>query len=101
MRLASFNVENLFQRARALDATDWDAGRPVLERQARLNAILGEAAYSATDKTQILDLLGQLGLSAADVRLNPLTRRGGHSGPCRAHPTSRFRGSAGTGSRSW
>src|SRR5947207_10375428 len=66
MRIASFNVENLFQRARALDSADWDAGKPVLELQARINAILGQPAYSAADKAQILDLLGQLGLSADD-----------------------------------
>jgi endonuclease/exonuclease/phosphatase family metal-dependent hydrolase len=66
MRIASFNVENLFQRARALDSADWDAGQPILELQARLNAILGQASYSTADKDKIVELLGRLGLSTAD-----------------------------------
>src|SRR3954449_7744920 len=66
MRLTSFNVENLFQRARALDPTNWDAGQPVLQRQAQLNALLGQPVYSAADKARIVDLLGELGLTAAD-----------------------------------
>jgi hypothetical protein len=66
MRLMSFNVENLFQRARALDATDWDAGKPVLELQAQINAILGQPSYTKADKTRIVAPLIQLGLAGAD-----------------------------------
>jgi len=66
MRIASFNVENLFQRARALDARDWDAGRPILQRQAEINAILGQPTYSSADKDRIVELLGELGLATAD-----------------------------------
>jgi endonuclease/exonuclease/phosphatase family metal-dependent hydrolase len=66
VRIASFNVENLFQRARALDPSDWATGRPVLERQARVNTVLGQPEYSDDDKAEILDLLDALGLSASD-----------------------------------
>src|SRR4051794_41346985 len=66
MRVASFNVENLFQRARALDPADWDADRPVLELQAQINAILGHADYTAADKAKIVELLTRLGLATAD-----------------------------------
>jgi hypothetical protein len=66
MRIASFNVENLFQRARALDARDWDAGRPILQRQAEINAILGQPTYTSADKDRIVELLGELGLATAD-----------------------------------
>ena len=31
MRIASYNVENLFNRAKALDQRTWAAGRPILE----------------------------------------------------------------------
>jgi endonuclease/exonuclease/phosphatase family metal-dependent hydrolase len=66
MRIASFNVENLFSRARALDATTWDAGRPVLELQAEVNKILGQASYSDQDKVKIVELLDSLGLKGSD-----------------------------------
>ncbi|WP_138761066.1 endonuclease/exonuclease/phosphatase family protein [Modestobacter altitudinis] len=67
MRIASFNVENLFERARALDPSHWETGRPVLERQARVNAVLGRPEYSDDDKAEIVDLLDALGLSASDA----------------------------------
>jgi hypothetical protein len=31
LRLAAFNVENLFDRAKALNTTTWEEGRPVLQ----------------------------------------------------------------------
>ena len=30
MRLASFNVENMFRRPKALDQVDWNVGKPIL-----------------------------------------------------------------------
>ena len=41
MRLAAYNVENLFDRAKAMNLATWSQGRPVLEAFARLNALLG------------------------------------------------------------
>jgi endonuclease/exonuclease/phosphatase family metal-dependent hydrolase len=67
MRIATFNVENLFQRARALDVSSWEAGRPVLEHHARLNGILGRLRYSDDDKAEVLHLLAELGLTASDT----------------------------------
>jgi hypothetical protein len=66
MRIASFNVENLFRRARALGARDWGAGRPVLERQTEINAILGQPHYNGADKHRIVEPLADLGLATAD-----------------------------------
>jgi endonuclease/exonuclease/phosphatase family metal-dependent hydrolase len=65
MKLASFNVENLFERARALALDEPDA-KPILERQAELNALLAKASYSAADKARITELLVALGLQASD-----------------------------------
>jgi len=76
MRIASFNVENLFDRARVLnqdqwtrddDETRWAAGRPVLDAFAALNALLRQTAYGAADKTEIVRLLKQLGLERSDT----------------------------------
>ena len=40
MRLASFNVENLFARAKALNGQSWAVGKPVLAAQAELSSLL-------------------------------------------------------------
>jgi hypothetical protein len=34
MRIASFNVENLFERAKALNLESWTPGKPILAAQA-------------------------------------------------------------------
>jgi endonuclease/exonuclease/phosphatase family metal-dependent hydrolase len=66
MRLASYNVENLFNRARALNQDTWSEGKPILEKFARLNEILGEHLYTAAMKRRIAGLLVALGLEKAD-----------------------------------
>ncbi len=50
MRLAAFNVENLFDRARVMNLDSWDDGRPILERFAALSLLLGEIVYSPEQK---------------------------------------------------
>jgi endonuclease/exonuclease/phosphatase family metal-dependent hydrolase len=65
-RLASFNVENLFERPKAMSLATWDDGKPILEQHARINQLLNEAQYSAADKAEILDLLTKLGLNGSD-----------------------------------
>lgn len=66
MRLASFNVENLFRRARALNEADWDAGKEVLGEFSRLNSLLQLPVYTDTDKTEIVQSLERLGLKRND-----------------------------------
>ncbi len=66
MRIASFNVENLFDRARVLNARHWPHGRAVLAAYARLNALLQKDPYSGDDKRDMIALLGQLGLLRGD-----------------------------------
>lgn len=66
MRLASFNLENLFLRARAMNGETWADGREVLKAEADLNRILGKNIYTAADKTKMVALLKKLGLSKSD-----------------------------------
>src|SRR5215204_5157624 len=66
MRLASFNVENLFERAKALNQKTWAQGRPVLEKHARLNDLLNLPVYSSADKAEIRTLLLEFGLRKRD-----------------------------------
>ena len=66
MRLASYNVENLFQRAKALNQDTWAAGRPILEKYAQFNVLLNKSTYSASDKTKIVQFLMDFGLERDD-----------------------------------
>lgn len=66
MKLASYNVENLFERAAAMNLADWNAGKAALMAYAQLNSLFGKATYSSADKTQMIELLGVLGLSKSD-----------------------------------
>jgi hypothetical protein len=67
MRIAAFNVENLFERARIMNLDDWEEGRPVLERVTALTDLLEKATYSDPDKARILTLLTELGLRDTDT----------------------------------
>jgi len=66
MRIASFNVENLFERAKALAEQDWDKGKPALEAYAQINTLLNKDVYTADDKKEIRKLLRALGLGKKD-----------------------------------
>ncbi|MGE7955111.1 endonuclease/exonuclease/phosphatase family protein [Pseudomonas sp. NPDC089530] len=67
MRLASYNVENLFNRAKAMNLEGWADGKPALETFAKLNQLLGEPVYSPADKAQMVSLLTELGLAKSDT----------------------------------
>ena len=79
MRIASYNVENLFQRAKALNLDTWEEGRPILEAHAELNALFSQANYTDLRKQRMLELLEQLGLTRSDegpyVRLRKIRGR--------------------------
>ena len=67
MKLASFNVENLFMRARALSGPGFSGeGKEILKAQADINSIFGKDTYTAADKRKIVELLDTLGLKKSD-----------------------------------
>ena len=66
MRLATFNVENLFDRAKAMKQESWAEGRETLEQFAALNALLGQIAYTPADRRKMADLMISLGLEKYD-----------------------------------
>lgn len=57
IRIASYNVENLFARPKVFNTADWSVGRPVLDAYREVNALFANTTYSDTDKQQIRDLL--------------------------------------------
>ncbi len=75
MRLAVYNVENLFDRAKAMNLASWDEGRPVLEKFAALNALLGQISYSAADQARMAELMIELGLEKSDTGPFVILRR--------------------------
>ena len=66
MRIAAFNVENMFDRAKALNNDTWTEGKPALEAHRALNALFNKPAYSAADKKKMLTLLEEQGLLRDD-----------------------------------
>lgn len=66
MLLASYNVENLFERPRAFRALMTDGSNPVLDHQAELNRLFDLPTYRAADKRRMVDLLFALRLERSD-----------------------------------
>jgi len=66
MKLASYNVENLFQRARVMNLPSQADGKDVLQMHAEMNAILNQIEYSQNDKKRIVALMKALGIEKKD-----------------------------------
>ncbi|UFS70344.1 hypothetical protein LPW11_21040 [Geomonas sp. RF6] len=62
MRIASFNLENLFSRARIMNLEDWSAGAGILTEFSRLNTLLQKETYTEADKKEILASIETLGM---------------------------------------
>jgi len=75
MRLSSYNVENLFDRAKVMNLDSRSDGRPVLEAFAQLNALLAKFTYTPADKVRMAELMIELGLERSDQGPFVLLRR--------------------------
>lgn len=62
IKIASFNVENLFERPRAFNLTNVTGENPVLEAYKEVNVLIKQDAYSPADKERIRELLVTLGI---------------------------------------
>jgi endonuclease/exonuclease/phosphatase family metal-dependent hydrolase len=60
VRFASFNVENLFARPRAMNQDTWAEGQPILDAYREFNSLIALAVYSPADKARMIQLLLQL-----------------------------------------
>ena len=72
MRLASFNVENLFARAKVLNTATWEEGRPKLAAFERFNRTAQRRFYRKVDKAQMLrdlETLDVITRASSDSRL--------------------------------
>ena len=66
MRIATYNVENLFTRAKALNMDTWQEGKPVIDAFAEINELFENAVYSDADKAHIVALLKALSIDKKD-----------------------------------
>lgn len=66
MRIAAYNVENLFDRAKAFNADDPTAHSDVLDAHAALNKLFEKETYSTADKARMLVLIEELGMLHRD-----------------------------------
>jgi uncharacterized protein YciI len=74
LRLATFNVENLFARAKAFDTDTWAEGEPALAAFQEFNRIAAKPTYSAADKAAMLAALEALRIlvrTPQGLRVNP------------------------------
>ena len=62
MRIATFNVENLFVRARALNLEGWSQSKVILERFVALSELIEEPAYTPPIQARMVELLKELGI---------------------------------------
>jgi endonuclease/exonuclease/phosphatase family metal-dependent hydrolase len=67
MRIASFNLENLFSRARALMGDMEQGPNPILQAFAEFNERSEKAVYSDADKTRFLEIVKLMGLEKNDI----------------------------------
>lgn len=66
MRIASFNVENLFDRAKAFNAPSPDTHKATLDAFAELNKLFEEPDYTPPIRQRMLQLIASLGLLKRD-----------------------------------
>jgi hypothetical protein len=66
MKIAAFNVENLFDRARAFNEDSETVTNAILAAASELNGLFEKAAYSDADLARMRELIIELGLDKDD-----------------------------------
>ena len=79
VRVASYNVENLFARPKAFNTSNWSYGKSALDAFYKVNMLLSKATYSQADKKKIRDLFVKLDIYT--VNSNGAIRRKYTSSP--------------------
>jgi endonuclease/exonuclease/phosphatase family metal-dependent hydrolase len=66
MRIATFNIENLFSRPRVMNLEEWKDGKQILTEYSQLNNLIQEPIYTEDIKSSILTSLKKLDLEKTD-----------------------------------
>lgn len=75
MRIATFNVENLFSRPVAMSYPTWAEGQPILNDFHKLNELLKRPKYTSSVKVQIEELIDKYKLMDRRVKHEKLLLR--------------------------
>jgi endonuclease/exonuclease/phosphatase family metal-dependent hydrolase len=75
VRIATYNVENLFDRAKIMNLETWSDGKPLLTAFAALNVLLGEASYTTAAKAKMVEHMLFLDLEKSDIGEFVILRR--------------------------
>ena len=67
MKIAAFNVENLFDRAKAFNLDDPAESRSILQAVSELNGLFGEGFYTDQHLARMRELIIELGLDNDDT----------------------------------
>ncbi len=57
MRLATFNIENMFERPAAMNLPEWSDGRQVLQDFSELNNLISKTVYTSAAKKKLLKIM--------------------------------------------
>ncbi|MFN8140072.1 MAG: hypothetical protein U0R49_09775 [Fimbriimonadales bacterium] len=57
IKLATFNVENMFERAKAMNLPNWKDGKPILSDYYELNNLIQQKKYTPAIKKKILQVM--------------------------------------------
>jgi hypothetical protein len=68
VRIASYNVENLFARPKVLRTADWGVGEPKLAAYEQVSALFKKDAYSPQDKADMKSLLVELDIDFVNAQ---------------------------------
>ncbi len=74
IRIATFNLENLFTRPTAMNKTTDGEGRQAIEDHAAANSIVAKDAYTAADKTKLIALSNKYGWHKLNPPANALVQ---------------------------
>lgn len=74
VKIASFNVENLFERPKAFRATDMNVAEPILAAHKEVNELIKKPVYTDADKARLRELLVVLDIYFVNVQ-NAVRRR--------------------------
>lgn len=74
IRLATFNLENLFTRPAAMNQETDSPGREAIEDQSIANSIIEKTTYSASDKAKLLELTAKYKWHHKDPPKNALVQ---------------------------
>ena len=67
VRVAAYNVENLFARPKAFDSADWTLGKPILDAYREVNGLFLRGNYSGATRTRIRELLLELDIYSRNI----------------------------------